>query len=94
MENFHRRTARRKLRVKVIPNARKSEIAGWEELPLQGRVLRVRLAASPVEGAANRELVAFLAKQFKVPKSQVVLEKGSTARIKQLQLPDAIELPD
>lgn len=82
------------LRIKVIPNARKSELAGWDEEPLRGRVLRVRIAAAPVDGAANRALRAFLAKEFKLPKSRVVLFKGGASRIKVLSLPDDTPLPD
>lgn len=39
-----------KLALKVIPNAKKSEAAGWEDDPRAGRVLRLRIAAPPVEG--------------------------------------------
>lgn len=43
-----------KLALKVIPNAKKSEAAGWEDDPRAGRVLKLRIAAPPVEGKANR----------------------------------------
>ncbi len=50
-----------KLHVKVIPNARKTEAAGWGNDPNHGWLLRVRVAAPPVEGKANKVRCAFLA---------------------------------
>ncbi|MEN9975238.1 MAG: hypothetical protein RLZZ282_1244, partial [Verrucomicrobiota bacterium] len=55
--------------------------------------LRVRVAAPPVEGKANSELRDFLAKWLGLPKSKVLLEKGSTSRIKSFDIPDGTPLP-
>lgn len=84
----------RKLHVKATPNARSSEIVGWEEDPLYGRVLRLRIAAPPVEGKANAAIRAFLANQLGVPKSQVILEKGDTSRLKTFLVPENAKLPE
>ena len=80
-------------RVKVTPNASRSEILGWGEDPTTGRHLRVRLQASPVEGKANKALVLFLAAELGVPKSKIALKKGQASRIKTLEVPDGTELP-
>ena len=45
-----------------------------------------RLAAAPVEGAANTALIALVAKAFGVAKRDVTLIAGQTARLKRLQL--------
>lgn len=84
-----------KLRVRATPNARTSEVIGWEEDPLVGRVLRVRVAAPPSEGKANAELRDFLAKTLKLPKSAVQLDKGDSSRLKTFTIPDeaAVGLP-
>ena len=82
-----------KLVVLIVPNASRSEICGWEEEPRAGRVLRVRIAAPPVEGKANAALREFLAKALKLPKSAVILEKGDTSRLKTFRLPDETPLP-
>ncbi len=82
-----------KLRVRATPNARHSEITGWEEDPQAGRVLRVRIAAAPVDGEANKLLRDFLAKSLGLSKSQVTLEKGSTSRCKTFEIPDGTRLP-
>jgi len=71
------------LRIKAQPGASRSEFAGryGEE------ALKVRIAAAAVEGAANKELVKFLSKQFKVPKSSIRFKSGETAKIKVVVFP-------
>jgi uncharacterized protein len=82
-----------KLRVRATPNARRSEIIGWEEDPQAGKILRVRIAAPPVDGQANAALRDFLAKTLELPKSKVSLEKGSSSRFKTFEIPDGTSLP-
>ena len=82
-----------KLRVRATPNSRKSEIIGWEEDPVVGPLLRVRVAAPPTEGKANAELRAFLAGCLGLPKSRVLLEKGGGSRFKTFHIPDGTPLP-
>ena len=68
-------------KVHVVPGASRSEIAGSHN-----DSLRVRVAARPVEGAANEELVLFLAKTFKVSKSSVRIISGARGRSKQVSV--------
>jgi uncharacterized protein (TIGR00251 family) len=82
-----------KLVVRAVPNASRSEITGWEEDPRAGRVLRVRIAAPPVEGKANTALREFLAKALGLPKSAVTLDKGDSSRFKTFLVPDGTPLP-
>ena len=82
-----------KLRVRATPNARRSEVIGWETDPLVGPLLRVRIAAPPVDGKANAALRDFLAASLGLPKSKVVLQKGGTSRFKTFQIPDGTRLP-
>ena len=63
--------------VRVQPRASQSAIAG----EIDG-ALKVRLAAPPVEGAANEELIRFLAKLFNVPRRNIVIISGATAKNK------------
>lgn len=63
--------------VKVAPRASRDEVVGVE-----AGELKVRLAAPPVEGAANAALVDFLARRLGLAKSQVTLLRGETARHK------------
>ena len=66
---------------------------GWETDPLAGPLLRVRIAAPPVDGKANAALRDFLATSLGLSKSKVVLQKGGTSRVKTFEIPDGTELP-
>ena len=71
------------LRIKAQPGASRSEFAG-----LYGDdALKVRIAAAAVEGAANKELIKFLSKAFKIPKSSIRFRSGETAKIKVIEFP-------
>ncbi len=63
--------------VTASPRASRSEVAGVAE----GR-LRIRVAAPPVEGAANEELVRFLARALGVPQRAVAVTAGAAGRRK------------
>ncbi len=67
--------------VRVQPRASRSEVAGTH-----GEAIKVRVAAPPVEGAANAELVAFLAKQLGVSKSAVKIVRGEQGRRKVVEV--------
>jgi len=66
-----------RLRVRVKPRASKSRLVGTREGELE-----VAVAAPPVDGEANAELVAFLAKQLGVAKSHVAVVSGPASRHK------------
>jgi len=71
------------LRIKAQPNASKSEFAG-----VYGEdAIKIRIKAPAVEGAANKEMVKFLSKSFKVPKSDIILKTGQSSKIKILEFP-------
>ena len=77
------------LAVHLQPKASKDEFAG-----LHGDRLKIRLTAPPVEGKANAHLMAFLAKAFGVPKSQVSLESGELNHQKRVRIARPQRLPD
>jgi len=70
-----------RLTLHVQPRARRTEVAG-----LHGAALKIRLAAAPVDGAANDELVRFLAEQLGVPRRAVRLVAGVGARRKVVEV--------
>ncbi|MGH8762680.1 MAG: DUF167 domain-containing protein [Nitrosospira sp.] len=72
-EGGHRLT----LTLNIQPGAKRTEVAG-----LHGDALKIRLAAPPVEGAANAALREFLAEVFSVPLRQVTLKHGVKSRRK------------
>ena len=76
------------LTLHIQPGAGRSEFAG-----LHGDALKVRLAAQPMEGRANAELIRFLADAFAVPQSNVVLVRGATSRAKTVRVIAPRKLP-
>jgi uncharacterized protein len=65
------------LAVRIQPRASKNEIVRRE-----GGGIKIRLTAPPVDGAANEALVRFLADALGIPRSQVEIVSGHTARDK------------
>lgn len=65
------------------PRASRTELAG-----LHGGLLRVRLAAPPVDGAANDTLIRFLADRLQVPRSAMVIDAGARGRRKTVTVAD------
>ena len=72
--------------VRVTPRASANAIAGERE-----GVLLVRVTAAPAEGAANRAVVALLAKALDVAPSTVRIEAGAGARTKRVSVPAEAE---
>jgi uncharacterized protein (TIGR00251 family) len=68
-----------RLVVHVVPRARRSTVAGRH-----GDAIKIKLAAPPVDGAANAELIRFVAVQLGVPRSAVTILNGAAARRKTL----------
>src|SRR5262249_40448651 len=63
--------------VRVQPRAAKSGVVG----ELDG-ALKIRLAAPPVDGAANEELIRLLAKLFDAPRQRIAILSGQTSKNK------------
>ena len=69
------------LDIKLIPRAGATTIAGMRD----GAIL-IRLAAAPVDGAANLALVAFLADLLGIPKRNVAIVAGDKSRRKRVKI--------
>jgi hypothetical protein len=72
---------RASLDIRVIPRAPQTKVDGE-----RGGAILVRLAAPPVDGAANAALVAFLADALGVPRRQVAIVAGNTSRDKRVRI--------
>jgi len=81
------------LELRVQPGARRTEVAGVHGAGAQAR-LKVRLAAPPVDGKANAELVRFLAAAFAVPLRAVTLLRGEASRQKTVLVARPVLRPD
>jgi uncharacterized protein len=70
-----------RLYVKAVPRSSRSEVAG-----LHGDQVRIRVAACPVDGAANEELIRFLADTLFVPRTAIVIVSGQSSRSKVVEI--------
>ena len=70
--------------VRIVPRASRSELAGE-----YNGALRIRIAAPPVEGAANRELIRLLAKMFKLPQNSIAIISGAGSKNKVVHIAGA-----
>lgn len=61
---------------------------------LYGDRLKLQVRSAPVEGKANAELTAFLAKQFGVPRDRIRLIAGATGRNKTIEIEQPTVIPD
>ena len=79
-----------RITVQVVPRASKTEVVG----AYGDDALRLRLAAPPVDGKANRELLRFLSETLGVPARALELVSGQTGRRKVVRVagltPDAV----
>lgn len=69
-----------RITVQVVPRSSKNSLA-WE----QG-VLKARLTAPPVDGAANEALIALLAERLGLPKRDIGVVHGATSRRKTVEI--------
>jgi uncharacterized protein (TIGR00251 family) len=69
------------LDIRVIPRAGRSGVAGLRD----GAVL-MRLAAAPVDGAANDELISVLSKALDVPRRNIIIVSGERSRLKRVRV--------
>ena len=69
------------LHIKVKPGTFKDEVLFDNE----GNLI-VKIRGKPIDGAANDYLIKFLAKEFKISKAHIILEKGQTSPFKKITL--------
>ncbi len=61
---------------KISPNSSKNEIIKTDD------GIKVKITAQPIDGKANKALVEYLSKEFKVPKTYIEIVKGTTNKEK------------
>lgn len=76
------------LHCRLQPKAAQDEFAEVVE----GRI-KIRITAPPVDGKANKHLIKFLAKQFRVPQDSVTILSGDNSRQKRIMIVDPQQLP-
>ncbi|MGA1875218.1 MAG: DUF167 domain-containing protein [bacterium] len=63
--------------IRVQPNASKNEVVG-----LDGEIVKVKIAAPPVDDKANAACIQFFSKLLRVPKSHICIMRGHKSRLK------------
>ncbi len=77
------------LLIRLQPKASKDEFVA----PYGDDSYKIRITAPPIDGKANKQLIQFLAKQFKVPKKSIIIEQGLTGRQKRVRIIDPKIIP-
>jgi len=72
------------LHVHVQPRASRTEVAGP-----YGDAVKIRITSPPVAGAANEELLRFLAARLRIPRSALAIVGGASSRRKTVRVTDA-----
>ncbi len=67
--------------IKVVPGAKENKIVEESD-----NFLKIKLTALPEKGKANKQLVDFLSQHFKLPKNNIQILAGQTARVKIVKL--------
>lgn len=66
------------LKIRISPNSAKNQMI------LSDEVLKLKITAQPIENKANKAVVEYLSKLFKVPKTSIEIVKGDTSKDKTL----------
>lgn len=66
------------IKVKIVPNSSKNDIV------LENEFIKVKVTAQPIENKANKALIEFFSKKFKIPKTSIEILKGDTSKEKTL----------
>jgi len=77
------------LRLYIQPKASRDSWMG-----IHGDELKLAITAPPVDGKANSHLIKWLAKQFRVAKGAITIEKGELGRHKQVRVQAPQQLPE
>jgi len=69
------------IEVKVVPRSSKREVAGVAD-----NIVKVKLTAPPVDGAANEQLIELLSERLKIRKSSISIIKGESSKRKTVKI--------
>jgi len=71
-----------KIKIRVLPRSSKNEVVG----EMADGVLKIKLTAAPVDGAANEALIKLLADHFDKPKNKIKIVAGATNKNKIIEI--------
>ena len=81
-----------KLRVKISPNASQNSIAGVIDIGDNKKALKINIKAVPEDGKANKELISFLSKTWKISKNNIDIISWHSNKIKNILIKKGINL--
>lgn len=64
------------IKIKIVPNSSKNDIV------LEDEFIKIKVTAQPIENKANKALIEYLSKTFKVPKTSLEILRGETSKEK------------
>lgn len=64
------------INIKIVPNSSKNDLI------IEDEFIKVRVTAQPIENKANKALIEYLSKLFKIPKTSIEIVKGETSKDK------------
>ena len=64
------------IRIKIVPNSAKNDII------LEQDFIKIKITAQPIENKANKALIEYLSKRFKIAKTNIEILKGDTSKDK------------
>ena len=67
------------IKIKILPNSSRNEIIKTPE------GVKIKITTQPIEGKANKAVVEFLSKEFRIPKTSIEIIKGNTSKEKTIQ---------
>lgn len=70
-----------KIAIKVQPNSGRNEVVGFRD-----GVLHIKIAAPPLKGKANHELICFMSDILGISKNNLAVEKGMTSKRKLIRI--------
>ena len=68
------------IRIKIVPNSSKNDLI------IEDEFIKVKVTAQPIENKANKAVIEYLSKLFKIPKTSITIIKGETSKDKTLFL--------
>jgi uncharacterized protein (TIGR00251 family) len=75
-----------RVRLKVVPKAKRNQFGGLLDEPEGGKALKVAVTAAPEDGKANAAVIALLAQEWGVAKSAISVVSGATDRRKVVEI--------
>ena len=84
-ENFKIKDDGILIKLRISPNSSKNQIVS------DGEMIKLKITAQPIEGKANKAVIEYLSKLFKVPKTFIEIVKGETSKDKTIFIKTADE---